>query len=124
MAAGLSLAQLARKDVSRTFLHFVEHGRSRPSREVLEMIAERTGKPVAFFTRGVPATDASPGIATEFAGLAAKVRRMANGARLTAPEREALRLLEVTLRQGAALSRAIESRDGRGARGKAVPEES
>src|SRR5690348_3169972 len=37
--AGLSLAQLAGDEVSRTFLHFVEHGRSRPSQAVLALIA-------------------------------------------------------------------------------------
>src|SRR5215470_17888054 len=33
--AGLSLAQVAGDDVSRTFIHFVEQGRSRPSQNVL-----------------------------------------------------------------------------------------
>lgn len=110
-AAGLSLAQLARNDVSRTFIHFVEQGRSRPSREVLEMIAERTGKPVSWFTSGVrPAAEPVQDIAAQLTGLAAKLRRITAGTGLTRSEQEAVKLLEVTLRQGAALSRAIDAR--------------
>ena len=47
--AGLSLAQVANGAVSRTAIHLIETGRSRPSRETLELIARRTGKPVEFF---------------------------------------------------------------------------
>ena len=110
-AAGLSLAQLARNDVSRTFIHFVEQGRSRPSREVLDMIAERTGKPVSWFTAGVrPSAEPVQDIAAQLTGLAAKLRRITAGTGLTRSEQEAVKLLEVTLRQGAALSRAIDAR--------------
>lgn len=49
MEAGLSLAGLAAGRVTRAAIHLVETGRSRPSMPVLEMIAERTGKPVAWF---------------------------------------------------------------------------
>jgi transcriptional regulator with XRE-family HTH domain len=52
--AGLSLAQLAGDEVSRTFLHFVEHGRSRPAQAVLALIAKRTGRPVAISWRRRP----------------------------------------------------------------------
>src|SRR5260370_41872992 len=48
-AAGLSLAQLAGDQVSRTFIHLIEQGRSRPSRNVLALIARRTGKPMVYF---------------------------------------------------------------------------
>ena len=41
--AGLTLAQVAGDEVSRTFIHLVEHGRSRPSKETLALIAKRTG---------------------------------------------------------------------------------
>src|SRR5438093_12812885 len=47
--AGLTLAQVAGDEVSRTFIHLVEHGRSRPSKETLALIAKRTGKPVEYF---------------------------------------------------------------------------
>jgi len=49
LQAGLSLAQVAGGDVSRTFLFLVEQGRSRPSKPVLALIARRTGKPVDYF---------------------------------------------------------------------------
>ena len=47
--AGLSLGQVARDDISRTAIYFVETGKAKPSRETLELIAERTGRPVDFF---------------------------------------------------------------------------
>lgn len=75
------------------------------------MIATRTGKPVSYFTRGAgPGLDASPDLATELGGVAARVRRLASASRLTRSEVEALKLLEVALRQGASLARVIESR--------------
>lgn len=110
-AAGLSLAQLARGDVSRTFIHFVEQGRSRPSQEVLDMIAERTGKPVSWFLAGVrPSPEPVQDVATQLTALAGRLRRVMAGTDLTRTEREAVKLLEVTLRQGAALGRAIDAR--------------
>src|SRR5579864_12695 len=47
--AGLTLAQVAGGVVSRAAIHLVETGRSRPSFETLQMIAERTNKPIEFF---------------------------------------------------------------------------
>jgi tetratricopeptide (TPR) repeat protein len=47
--AGLSLAEIAAGRVTRAAIHLIENGRSRPSMPVLEMIAERTGRPVAWF---------------------------------------------------------------------------
>ena len=52
LEAGLSLAQIARDDVSRTFIHFVETGKSRPSQRILALIARRTGKPISYFNPG------------------------------------------------------------------------
>ena len=49
LEAGLSLGQVARTDISRTAIYFVETGKAKPSRETLELIAERTGRPVEFF---------------------------------------------------------------------------
>ena len=45
----LSLAQLARGDISRTAIHLVETGKSRPSLSTLKLIAERTEKPLDYF---------------------------------------------------------------------------
>ena len=47
--AGLSLAELAGGRVTRAAIHLIETGRSRPSMPVLEMIAERTSRPVSWF---------------------------------------------------------------------------
>ncbi|HEY2437053.1 MAG TPA: tetratricopeptide repeat protein [Solirubrobacteraceae bacterium] len=47
--AGLSLGQVARGDLSRTAIYFVETGKAKPSRETLELIASRTGQPLDFF---------------------------------------------------------------------------
>ena len=48
--AGLSLAQLAGAELSRTAIHLFECGKARPSRRTLELIASRTGRPVSYFT--------------------------------------------------------------------------
>jgi tetratricopeptide (TPR) repeat protein/DNA-binding XRE family transcriptional regulator len=50
--AGLSLGQVARQDISRTAIYFVEVGKAKPSMETLELIAERTGHPLHFFLTG------------------------------------------------------------------------
>jgi tetratricopeptide (TPR) repeat protein len=47
--ARLSLAQVAGQTISRTAIHLIEKGRSRPSLETLELIARKTRKPVGFF---------------------------------------------------------------------------
>jgi tetratricopeptide (TPR) repeat protein/DNA-binding XRE family transcriptional regulator len=49
LEAGLSLGQVARGDISRTAIYFVETGKAKPSMETLQLIAERTGRPVDFF---------------------------------------------------------------------------
>jgi transcriptional regulator with XRE-family HTH domain len=110
LEAGLSLAQVAGDDVSRTFIHFVERGVSRPSRKILALIARRTGKPISYFLAQ------PPGNAQPNANLAADLTRVADGAkrfatvnRLTAVEREAMKLVELTLRQAAELTKAVQA---------------
>jgi tetratricopeptide (TPR) repeat protein/DNA-binding XRE family transcriptional regulator len=49
LEAGLTLEQVARGEVSRAAIHLVETGKARPSMRTLEHIAQRTGKPIAFF---------------------------------------------------------------------------
>jgi len=112
--AGLSLADVAGNDVSRTFIHFVEQGRSKPSSAVLRVIARRTGKPMSYFIRDPLATATTDlGLADELTGAARHVRRFVLAKRLTKVEREAMRLLEVALQQGAVLGAAVEQRVGR-----------
>ena len=45
----MSLGQVARDDISRTAIYFVETGKARPSMETLQLIADRTGQPLDFF---------------------------------------------------------------------------
>src|SRR5947208_6348994 len=60
--AGLSLGQVARGDISRTAIYFVETGKAKPSRETLELIAERTGQPLDFFLTGAAQADQHPAV--------------------------------------------------------------
>jgi tetratricopeptide (TPR) repeat protein/DNA-binding XRE family transcriptional regulator len=47
--AGLSLAQVAGTEISRTAIYFVETGKAKPSMETLKLIASRTGRPLDYF---------------------------------------------------------------------------
>ena len=58
--AGLSLGQIARGDISRTAIYFVETGKAKPSQETLELIAARTGHPIDFFLTGANGTGLHP----------------------------------------------------------------
>src|SRR5437868_6346682 len=49
LESGLSLGQVARDDISRTAIYFVETGKAKPSIETLKLIADRTNKPLEFF---------------------------------------------------------------------------
>ena len=114
LAAGLSLAQLAGDDVSRTFIYLVEQGRSRPSAGVLELIARRTGKPVRYFLS--PAAHESlshQDLAAELSSVAGRVRRFVAIKRLTKLESEAMKLVEVSLRQGATMVRVVQTKPPR-----------
>src|SRR5579872_7580062 len=54
LEAGLSLGQVARDDISRTAIYFVETGKAKPSMETLTLIAQRTGRPIEFFLEPAP----------------------------------------------------------------------
>ncbi len=111
LAAGLSLADIAGGEVSRTQIHFIEHGRSRPSRRVLDLIAERTGKPVSYFLLpGAEVRRPSPEetISNQLKTAATQVGRLGASSKLTRSEREAMKLVEVTLRQAAVFVRSVE----------------
>jgi len=58
---------VAREDISRTAIYFVETGKSRPSMETLRLIAERTGRPIDFFLVDSPSS--ASGAATAVAEL-------------------------------------------------------
>ena len=57
LEAGLSLGQVARGDISRTAIYFVETGKAKPSMETLRLIAQRTGRPLEFFLEPVAAPE-------------------------------------------------------------------
>ncbi len=58
--ARLTLAQVAGDRLSRTAIHLIEKGRTRPSMETLQQIARQTRKPIEFFL-----TPESPSALTE-----------------------------------------------------------
>jgi transcriptional regulator with XRE-family HTH domain len=106
--AGLSLAQVVRDDVSRTFLYLVEQGRSRPSKSTLALIARRTHKPIGYFLKGtMEAERDGEALATDLATMANRVRSFAADRTLTGPESEAMKLVEVSLRQAAVFAAAV-----------------
>jgi transcriptional regulator with XRE-family HTH domain len=112
--AGLSLAEVAGEDVSRTHIHLIEHGRSRPSRRVIELIAERTGRPVRYFVVSArPASALDDSLARQLSGVATRVRRFVAGNRLTKQEREAMKLVELVLCQAAVFTRSLEAGHGK-----------
>ena len=108
LEAGLSLAQIARDDVSRTFIHFVETGKSRPSQRILALIARRTGKPIGYFMRQ-PSLAAQPDtdLSTDLARVAERVRQFVAVSQLTKTELEAMKLVELTLRQAGELTKSL-----------------
>lgn len=96
-------------------IHFIEHGRARPSERVLKLIAERTGKPVSYFIvsgADTPQAESEETLSRQLIAVANRVRRFAAAGRLTKSEREAIKLVEVDLRQAAALLRSLESKGG------------
>jgi transcriptional regulator with XRE-family HTH domain len=116
LEAGLSLAQVAGDDVSRTFIHLVEQGRSRPSIAVLRLIARRTGKPLTYFLRESQLDrEAKSDLADELTHVAGSARRFAAGKQLTEAEEEGMRLLHSALQHGARYVRAVEQRTTQGA---------
>jgi transcriptional regulator with XRE-family HTH domain len=107
--AGLSLADVAGSDVSRTMIHFVETGKSRPSKRVLRLIARRVGKPITYFMQeGKEESPKGEDVAAELSAAAARLKRFANASELIEVERQVLQLAEVTLRQTASLARSIQ----------------
>ena len=63
LEAGLSLGQVARGDISRTAIYFVETGKAKPSLETLKLIAERTGRPLDYFLVSPIGEDRPSGLA-------------------------------------------------------------
>ncbi len=112
VAAGLSLGQLAGTEVSRTFIFQIERGQARPSPAVLELIARRTGKPTKYFVRPFRNTISGREISEELSEVAMRVRRFMALGHLNPSEHDAMKMVEMSLRQGAAVAKRIHSRLG------------
>jgi tetratricopeptide (TPR) repeat protein len=63
--AGLSLAQVAAGEVSRTAVFLAETGKTRPTLPTIQLIAARTGKPLAYFLDGQDAPGVPGGVRAE-----------------------------------------------------------
>jgi tetratricopeptide (TPR) repeat protein/DNA-binding XRE family transcriptional regulator len=59
--AGLSLAQVASGEVSRTAVYLAETGKTRPTLPTIQLIAARTGKPLEYFLLESPGAPGSSG---------------------------------------------------------------
>lgn len=59
--AGLSLAQVASGEVSRTAVFLAETGKTRPTLPTIQLIAARTGKPLEYFLLESPGAPGSSG---------------------------------------------------------------
>lgn len=114
--AGMTLAELAEGKLSRTAIHLIEAGRSRPSEATLAHISERTGKPIAYFLgRDAGTQQVMP---EENARRAADLLRQAswsmNGllrhGELTVTERLALEAMLLSIRRGILFLAALRDR--------------
>jgi hypothetical protein len=114
LAARLSLSDVAGDNLSRTMVHFVETGRARPSRDVLRLIARRTGKPMSYFVVDDPPESegdaASLSLEQRLLSAGAYVRRFAETHKLTQSELAAMTLAEVSIRQAAVLAASLAKR--------------
>jgi tetratricopeptide (TPR) repeat protein len=126
LEAGLTMAEVAGEEFTRGAIYLFESGRARPSREALELIARRTGKPLSFFLAdggpaGAPSEADELGAKVELEALRGRPERVVELARgaidaTHAPPARArllLRLAEAEARLGqvdAATKAASEAR--------------
>lgn len=72
MACRLSLAQLAGPELTRSAMHRIENGQSRPSLRSLQLIAQRTARPLTFFLADSGQPTLTPGVELEHLAAEAK----------------------------------------------------
>ena len=108
--AGLTLSALASGQVSRTFIHQVERGVSRPSVDVLKLIARKTGKPMDYFLRS-GRTDGITGaeLASELSKALKLVTKVIRTERLGGSTRQSMQLVAISLRRALALAKLVEA---------------
>ena len=104
---GLSLADLAGTEVSRAFIHQLEQGLARPSLQILELIAQRTGRSVNYFTSGELQPAPGPDVSSDLVATSKRLERLASTLDLSESNREALRMVVNSLRHGARLVAAV-----------------
>ena len=110
LEAGLSLSGVAGNEVSRTFIHQIERGLSRPSLDVLKLIARRTGKPLDYFvpdSKSRHITHAE--LSSELTGALELVTRMAATKQQKADVQHSVRSVADALRRAMALAKALEA---------------
>jgi len=103
----MSLADLAGGEVSRAFIHQLEQGLARPSLQILELIAQRTGKSVSFFTNSDLLPAVGPDLSTDMVAASKRLERLAGTLELSEANREAFRMVINNLRHGARLITAV-----------------
>jgi transcriptional regulator with XRE-family HTH domain len=104
---GMSLADLAGTEVSRAFIHQLEQGLARPSLQVLELVAQRTGKSVSFFTNSDLLPAVGPDLSSDMVATSKRLERLAGTLELSEANREAFRMVINNLRHGARLITAV-----------------
>jgi len=82
---------------------------ARPSPPVLELISRRTGKPIKYFLHP-SSTITGQEISQELSKVATRVRRFMALGHLNPTEHDAMKLVEMSLRQGAAVARRVHTR--------------
>lgn len=109
------MAQVGGEERSRTAIYLIEVGRSRPTPETLQLIADRTGKPIEFFLPG-SAEPSSAGLSEDEnlelllrSGAYQQVLEVAE--RLLEAQRTPVEEAWVRLRRGAALIHLARSDD-------------
>jgi len=121
---GLSLADLAGMEVSRAFIHQLEQGLARPSLQVLEVIANRTGKPLDYFTSGEAQPTGGPDLSSDLVATSKRLERLASTLELSDANREAFRMIVNSLRHSARVIAAVtRERDARGRAGRDAGQE-
>jgi transcriptional regulator with XRE-family HTH domain len=107
--------------VSRAFIHQLEQGLARPSIQILELIASRTGKPVSYFTNGdAEQVAAGPDLSSDLVAASKRLERLASTLELTESNREAFRMVVNNLRHAARFINAV-TQERRGRRNDAPP---
>ena len=105
--AGLTLSQVAGSLVSRAFIHRVEKGQSRPSLDVLRMIAAKTGRPLKYFLDAEVHSVESPNLLTNLETASDQVRQLLSQSDLTKRQRAGLVSLLENLNSGIELVHAM-----------------